>query len=187
MRIGVFLGSFDPIHIDHLKVIGKTINKGILDVLYVVPAVHNPWKEHEPAPYNVRCEMVRLAVEPFNTQQKRAVITSEIEQHISHKHGGKQSVYSFETLNEIRLMHKPTDEFYIVCGDDVKDSIHKWKNYQEDIKPYWNLLSFGRPDGTCSSTQIREMVAENKEIYPLVPQSVRGLIIKYSLYGCNKL
>lgn len=51
MKIGLFLGSFDPIHIGHISIISSVLNAGFVDKVIVIPAWHNPFKEHSPASF----------------------------------------------------------------------------------------------------------------------------------------
>ena len=54
MKIGLFLGSFDPIHIGHISIISSVLNAGFVDKVIVIPAWHNPFKEHNPASFMKR-------------------------------------------------------------------------------------------------------------------------------------
>lgn len=54
MRVGLFLGSFDPIHIGHISIITTVLNANLVDKVIIIPAWHNPFKEHNPAPFMKR-------------------------------------------------------------------------------------------------------------------------------------
>lgn len=66
MRVGLFLGSFDPIHIGHIAIVTTVLNANLVDKVIIIPAWHNPFKEHNPAPFmkvlpihkrNYKCSM----------------------------------------------------------------------------------------------------------------------------------
>lgn len=57
MRVGLFLGSFDPIHIGHISIVTTVLNANLVDKVIIIPAWHNPFKEHNPAPFMKRWEM----------------------------------------------------------------------------------------------------------------------------------
>ena len=177
MRIGAFLGSFDPIHNDHLKVISDVLNSKKVDRLLVVPAFHNPWKKHNPAPFGLRCMMIAAATHPY---LEMGAYLYPIESYLAKK---DRPVYSYMTLNAIRKAYFPDDEFFIVCGEDVANVINKWAKYDEFIAPYWKPLVVKRPEGTCSSTEVRNRVKNKQDISMMVPESVNEIIIENSLYG----
>lgn len=177
MRIGAFLGSFDPIHNDHLKVVSDVLNNKKVDLLLIVPAFHNPWKKHNPAPFGVRCLMIAQAIRPFMEIGARL---SPVEKELS-KEG--KPVYSYMTLNAIRKRFNPDDEFFIVCGEDVANALSNWAKYDKYIAHYWKPLVSDRPEGTCSSTDIRNRIKNKQDISTMVPECVNKIITENSLYG----
>ena len=66
MKIGLLLGSFDPIHIAHINIASCVLNGGLCDKVLFVVAQHNPWKENNPAPFDVRCDMINASIEAFD-------------------------------------------------------------------------------------------------------------------------
>lgn len=195
------MGSFDPIHIGHINMIRAALN--FVDKVIVVPSGHNPWKKNEPAPFALRVEMIRKSILPFDD----AVDVSDIEGYF------EPPYYANKPLNHFKKEYK-YDELYIICGSDTVDKIPLWKNAENDILPFYKVLSLDREsngntikegiieektavygDGkqyeyinlsinpiTVSSTDIRQLIKDNKPTYPLLPTSVYEIINNYKLY-----
>lgn len=62
MKIGVLLGSFDPIHIGHIAIVSKVLNEGLVDKVLFLPAVQNPWKHRKVVNVDLRADMIRSAM-----------------------------------------------------------------------------------------------------------------------------
>ncbi len=193
MKIGLSLGSFDPIHISHVNMASCLINSNVCDKVLFVVAQHNPWKKHNPCPYELRCKMVEEAIKPLG--EKCEVCMFE--------EGEKSPVYSYIPITKA-LQAYPNDELYIICGTDMIETIPHWKNYETHIKGKVGLIEFKRNqtvDGNLpfqisdegyirigahlmdmSSTMIREMVKNGMNPYPYVPQNVWEIIKDNNLY-----
>ena len=199
MKIGLLLGSFDPIHIAHINIASCVLNSKLCDKVLFVPTKHNPWKEWNAAPFDVRCEMISASLRPFGDKCELCDLEKEIE----------PPTYSYKVLDLIREKY-PTDELYLVVGSDTLESLRLWMKYEEKIKPYFKVISVERDsvllniDGNlpflvnnknndlkgiapltmvASSTVIRNMVANGMNPYPYVTENVLELIKKYNLYG----
>lgn len=64
-KIGLLLGSFDPVTAAHVAIAACAVNSGLCDKVLFVVAKHNPWKKEEPAPFDLRCKMIEEAIKPF--------------------------------------------------------------------------------------------------------------------------
>lgn len=215
MKIGILGGTFDPIHLGHLRSAEEIGRKLGLEKVYLVPSSSPPHKiNRSVASFDHRFAMVRLAVgdsdmlEAMDLEGKRPGLS-----------------YSIETLREFHDMLRPTPELFFILGMDAFLEIKSWKEYAklfdhahfviiqraghppERIEPFiLSLLSgvkktrdpdlFVTPSGTSimlvaptlmdiSSTRIREMVMNGKSIRFLVPESVRHFIMKKGLYGSH--
>lgn len=62
MKIGILLGSFDPIHIGHIAIVSKVLNEGLVDKVLFLPAVQNPWKHRKAVSVDLRSNMIRSAM-----------------------------------------------------------------------------------------------------------------------------
>ena len=201
MKIGLFLGSFDPIHISHVSVIAQVLNNNIVDRVLVVPVVQNPFKVAQPASFDLRCQMIQVEIDKLN-----AVFSDKIA-----IHRGEEEIespnYSYKILTKIRE-DNPNDELFIICGTDVIEQIDRWKNFKSDILPYFKYIEIGRniayvEDGVfdidvdggtinvtrqpnslydASSTSVREMCRLGECPIPYVSPEVYSIIINNNLY-----
>jgi nicotinate-nucleotide adenylyltransferase len=203
-KIGLILGSFDPIHIAHINIASCVLNSGLCDEILFVVAKHNPWKKNEPAPFDVRCDMVQLSITPFGGACKVCELEKDIE----------PPTYSYKVLTKIREQY-PDDELYLITGTDTFSKLPRWKNWKTDIEPYFKVICVDRCSSNpkdiglekdksfvlgafdcqighvanitprvldVSSTIIRSMVANNENPYPLITKDVLNIINRYKLY-----
>ena len=208
MRIGLLLGSFDPIHIAHINIAACVLNGGLCDKVLFVVAQHNPWKENNPAPFEVRCNMVEASLQAFNGKCELCDLEKDIE----------PPTYSYKVLNEI-IARYPNDEIFLICGSDTVNGITQWKKFETDIKDKVGIIEIKRNDGTeiestrmpyfihqgnredltnkefwyvktqrmdMSSTLIRNMISKGMTPYPYVTKEVLEIIEKFNLYKNGK-
>jgi len=204
MKIGLLLGSFDPIHIAHVNIASCAINSGLCDKVLFVVAKHNPWKKHEPAPFELRCEMIAASIEAFGDKCEVCTLEKDIE----------PPTYSYKVLEKIREKY-PNDELFIICGSDTIDAVTQWKKFETDIKNKVGFIEVKRNDGTeidndklpfiiyegsrnsyttkgfwyvkmqrmdASSTLVRNMIAKGMNPYPYVTKETLEIIKKFNLY-----
>jgi nicotinate-nucleotide adenylyltransferase len=211
LRLGILGGTFDPIHLGHLR-LAEEVGEGFsLDRVYLLPAASPPHKGGRTVtPFHHRFEMTRLAVEgspllaAFDLEARRQGLS-----------------YSIETLKEFHRLYPSNLELFFVLGTDAFQEIETWKHYRElfgyahfvvvqrpGIPPRQveeRLFSLGAPfrkeeenrfigpsgnqviyvEATLmdiSSTRIREKTSEGKSIRYLVPECVRCYILTYGLY-----
>lgn len=188
-KIGLFFGSFNPIHIGHLIIANYMANYTDLDEVWFVVSPQNPFKEKKNLGnmYD-RLEMVNLAIE--GTEKLRAC---DIEFSLP------RPSYTIDTL--IHLAEKyPTKEFSLIMGEDNLASFPKWKNADILLRDY-RIVVYPRPeyDGgvlkdhpsvvvtetpimELSSTFVRQAVKAGKNIRFYVPDKVIDFIEKTGLY-----
>ena len=201
MKIGLFLGSFDPIHVSHISVITQLLNDNVVDNILIVPVTQNPFKVAQSAPFDIRCHMIQVEIDKLN-----AVFHDKIA-----IHRGEEEIespnYSYKILTKIRE-ERPNDELFIICGTDVIEQIDKWRNFKSDILPYFKYIEIGRSvayteDGVfevtvdggsimvikqpnsiynISSTIIREMCRMGECPIPYVSPEVYSIIVNNELY-----
>lgn len=176
MTIGLYFGSFNPIHIGHMAIANYMVEYGDLDQLWFVVSPHNPLKEKKSLlKDHHRLEMVRLAIE--GDDRLRA---SDIELHLP------RPSYTINTLTYLEEKH-PENEFRLIMGADGLNTFHKWKHADLITEKYHRLI-YPRP-GTdpasttgltnativdapmmeISSSFIRKAIREGKDIRHLVP------------------
>lgn len=188
-KIGLFFGSFNPIHIGHLIIANYMAHYTDLDEVWFVVSPQNPFKEKKNLGnmYD-RLEMVNLAIE--DTERLRA---SDIEFSLP------QPSYTIDTLIHLKERY-PQKEFSLLMGEDNLASFPKWKNADIILRDY-RLVVYPRPeyDGgelkkhpsvvltdtplmELSSTFVRQAVKAGKSIQFFVPEKVIDFIEKKGLY-----
>lgn len=191
MKIGLYFGTFNPIHVGHLIIANHMAEHADLDQVWMVVTPHNPLKKKATLldDYH-RLQMVYLATEDFPK-----IKSSDIEFKLS------QPNYTVNTL--IHLQEKfPDNEFSLIMGEDNLKSLHKWKNYEvilahHDIYVYPRISSetdnlelknhpkihlIDAPVVEISSTFIRDNVKKGKNIQPLLPNKVWEYIDHNNFY-----
>lgn len=110
MKIGVYVGSFNPVHIGHIKIVNELINKKILDRIIIIPT-QNYWDKQNLIPLNHRVNMLRL-IENENIE-------------INDKYSNFE--YTYQIMNELKNKYL-NDELYLIIGADLLPEFHLWKN-----------------------------------------------------------
>lgn len=191
MQIGLFFGSFNPIHIGHLIVANTIAESNEVGQVWFVVSPQNPFKKkHTLAHEFDRIHMVRLAI---GDNPKFNVTDIEFRM--------PQPSYTIDTLTYLSEKY-PQHQFSLIIGTDNLASLPKWKNY-EQILNYYSILVYPRPDVelpastllthpnvkiieapllAISATYIRHCVQQNKSIRYLVPQEVADYIHAKKLY-----
>ena len=151
MKIGIYGGSFNPVHFGHVGVARKAIADLGLDRLVVVPASVSPFKTDValPAmPWN-RVELVQAA---FREVEKAVVDLREIER------GGVS--YAIDTVREIAA-ENPGAELFFIVGEDSVPGISMWKD-SEELQKLCTFKSYPRTPE--SSTEIRRLFEDGKVV-----------------------
>ena len=188
-RIGLFGGSFDPIHMGHLLVAVAAREELGLDRLFFVPAAQSPFKpERQPTPASQRLRLLRLAL--------AGMAWSEIDdQEI--KRGGIS--YTIDTVKDYTRRFPKADLFYLV-GADHASQLHKWRAADE-LAQLVQFVVIPRPGqastvvpqpfrcqqlagfpAAISSSEIRARVRKGLPLEPLVPAAVAEAIRNNGLY-----
>ena len=189
MKIGLFFGSFNPLHVGHLIIANYMATQTDLQQVWLVVSPQNPLKQKNSlARDRDRLNMVQLAVE--NNPLLRA---SDIEFKLP------KPSFTIDTLTYMGEKH-PQHEFTLIMGGDNIATLQKWKNYElllrgYDIyvykRPQYDLGElalqprvkvFEAPVMEISATYIRNCILENKSIQYLVPDSVKQYIEESRLY-----
>jgi nicotinate-nucleotide adenylyltransferase len=199
-RIGVFGGSFDPVHMGHLTIAQDAVEQLELDRLIFVPAAIPPHKQGQAlADGQQRLEMLRLA-----TEGNLSFEVSDMEL----RRGGVS--YTFDTMRQIQFEH-PGAELFFIVGLDSLTILHSWMNVEqllemctivpfarggEDIEKVaaqiqlsnvWKTRLLERliriHEVEISASEIRMRLAEGLSIRYLVPPEVEMYIAEHGLYG----
>ena len=198
MRVGVFGGTFDPIHLGHLAAARAIQTTLKLDKVIFVPA-GQPWmKAGTPvSPVKHRVEMVRLAV-----ARRKAFELSTVE---ADRPGPS---YAVDTMDTLRRQLGSSSDLFFLLGSDALMDIAKWKEPQRLIQ-LCQLVAFARPgfglpvigdleaavpgvsqrvifvevpQRDIRAIAIRQRIAEGRSIQRLVPRAVERYILEHDLY-----
>lgn len=188
-KIGLFFGSFNPIHTGHLIIANYMANHTDLEEVWFVVSPHNPFKKKESlSTMYDRLEMVNLAIE--NAEKLRS---STIEFALP------QPSYTIDTLIHLKEKY-PDKEFILLMGSDNLHSFPKWKNHGMILRDY-HIYVYPRPGHAghelekhpsvtithtplmeLSATFIRQSVKAGKDIRYFVPDKVLEFIDSKGLY-----
>jgi len=151
-RLGVFGGTFNPIHIGHLVVAEEIREKFDLDRVLFIPSYLPPHKSVDIAPANHRLSMVRAAIKgnPFFG-------VSDIEIRRSEKS------YTIETLKSLR--EQTEAEFFFLIGTEAFLQIHTWKD-PEGLFEYTNFVIMERAGREITSEELDDYLKELEEVFP---------------------
>lgn len=191
MKIGIFSGSFNPIHIGHLILGSYIVEYTDIDQVWFMVTPHNPLKEQDSLLDEAeRLKMVQLATEPYGSK----LLASDFEFLLP------RPSYTVDTFKALK--HKyPEHEFSLIIGGDNWDTFSNWKNYDEIIRNY-KIIVYPRlgarlnvsqklkgkveildsPIIEISSTEIREGIEEGRNIRPYLPVEVYKYIETNNLY-----
>lgn len=189
MEIGLFFGSFNPIHIGHLIIANYMANHTSLDQVWLIVSPHNPLKKKGDL-INMydRLEMAKLA-----TENARNIKVSDVEFSLP------QPSYTIDTLTHLKEKY-PEHQFTLIMGSDNLASLRKWKNYELLLRDY-KIAIYPRPGHEdqelashpsvtitetplmeISSTFIRRSIKAGKNVQYFLPDNVLDFIESKNLY-----
>lgn len=189
MKVGLYFGSFNPVHAGHMIIANYMLACAGIDRLWFIVSPHNPLKEKNTLLADRhRLELVRLAIGDNNKMK-----ASDIEFQMP------QPSFTIHTLTYLKEKH-PDYSFYLIMGSDNLATLHKWKNYEEILKQH-RILVYPRPksDGgplkahphvemvdaphvEVSSTFIREAIKAKKDVRYYVPPAAWEYIREMHFY-----
>ncbi|MBA4493076.1 nicotinate-nucleotide adenylyltransferase [Paenactinomyces guangxiensis] len=193
MKVGIFGGTFDPIHMGHLLLAQQALEEVPLDHVWFIPASEPPHKQDKQiTPSDHRVRMVELAIE-----NNPAFCLSRIE---LDRQGPS---YTVDTVQELAETY-PNHQFFLLVGADMVKDLPHWYKIKK-ILQFVQVIALGRPgvdleplaadiaasvtwisggiETNLSSTLIRHRVAQGKTVRYLVPDSVCQYMKEHGLYG----
>lgn len=191
MKVGLYFGTFNPIHIGHLIIANHVAEYSGLDQIWMVVTPHNPLKKKDTLLDDYqRLQLVFLATEDYPK-----IKPSDIEFKLP------QPNYTMNTLAHLEEKY-PQHNFSLIMGEDNLKSLHKWKNYDIILQNYevyvYPRISSGEDNLTfknnpkihfidapiveISSTFIRQNIKNKKNVRPLLPEKVWEYIDHNNLY-----
>lgn len=190
MRIGLFFGTYNPIHVGHMVIANYMVEFTDLDRIWIVVTPQNPFKEKQSmlADYH-RLQLVRVAIGDDNRFK-----ASDIEFNLP------QPNYTIHTLTYLKEKY-PENEYVLVMGADNLKHFHKWKNWEEILLDH-DLFVYPRVEGNnvgellqhprvhfheapimqISSSFIREAISQKKDVRHYLSKEVYEYITEMHFY-----
>ncbi|MBP2833379.1 nicotinate-nucleotide adenylyltransferase [Aquimarina sp. U1-2] len=190
-NIGLYFGTFNPIHIGHLVIANHMAEFSDLDEIWMVVTPHNPFKKKSSLLDNHhRYEMVFRATDSYPKLKP-----NDVEFKLA------QPNYTVHTLAHLQEKY-PQYQFNLIMGEDNLKNFHKWKNYEvllnshkiyvypriakgnieNEFKNHHNIHRVDAPIMEISSTFIRKSIASSKNVRPLLPSTVWRYIDEMNFY-----
>ena len=179
MKIGIFPGSFNPVHIGHLALANYIVEYNEFDEIWFLITPHNPLKKKsELIDQELRLKWLDKSIGDY---PKFKTCTIEWDM--------PQPTYTINTLQKLRIMH-PEHVFELIIGSDNWETIHRWKDYQTILKNFktWiyprlgtgkiifnhpNVRMIkGAPKLEASSTFIRKAIRRGKDVRFFLPSGI---------------
>ncbi|MBF8149726.1 nicotinate-nucleotide adenylyltransferase [Winogradskyella sp. F6397] len=191
MKIGLYFGTFNPIHVGHLTIANHLAEHSDMDQIWFVVTPLSPFKKKRSMLDNYhRLELVHLATKDYDKLRP-----SDIE------FGLKQPNYTIDTLTYLFEKY-PKHEFALIMGEDNLKSFHKWKNYElilenhniyvyprisegkidTQFNNHPKVIKIDAPIMELSSTFIRNEIKDGKNVRPMLPENVWQFIDEMSFY-----
>ncbi len=190
MKVGLFFGSFNPVHIGHLILADAVLDRARLDEVWLVVSPQNPFKNkksllHEQDRYDLLVQAIG------DNDRLRA---SDVEFRLP------RPSYTIDTLDALQKKH-PKHQFSVIMGGDNLTHFEKWKDY-ERILTHYGILVFPRPGAVppqdlvhhpaislvdtplleVSAAFIRTCLREGRSVRYLLPDAVLATILRKGFY-----
>jgi nicotinate-nucleotide adenylyltransferase len=151
-KIGLYFGSFNPVHIGHLAIAGYVTEFTDINQVWFVVSPHNPLKKKE----TLLADHHRLYMTQLAIGDNDKLKASDIEFKLP------VPSYTIDTLTHLREKY-PKNEFVLVMGEDNLYTLHKWKNAEELIKRY-QVYVYPRPDTEKPSSPVLDQLLQKAKI-----------------------
>lgn len=190
MRIGIYGGSFNPIHLGHEKVVLYVLEKLKLDKIIVIPVGIPSHKENNLKDSFFRLELCKKVFEEYKNVEVSDIEIKE-----------NKISYTYDTLLRIIELYGKENQYYEIIGEDSFEYFETWKNFQEILKLSTlvvlkrknfnksmgkikdkNIIFLDNPFFNFSSTEIREKIKKNENVEKFLNHKILDLILKNKDY-----
>jgi nicotinate-nucleotide adenylyltransferase len=189
MKIGLFFGSFNPVHCGHMVIAGYMSEYTDLDQVWFVVSPHNPLKLKQ----TLLQDYHRLALVKIAIGNNRKIKASDIEFKLP------KPSYTIHTLAYLKEKY-PDHQFVLILGSDNLNTFKKWKNYEQileecelyvyprretdggELKDHPKVKITDTPLMEISSSFIREAIKNNKDVRYMMPEKVSDYIEEMNFY-----
>ncbi len=189
MKVGLFFGSFNPVHVGHMIIANFMAQHTDLDQVWMVVSPQNPFKKRA----SLAKDYDRLHLIELATEDNPLLKTSNIEFSLP------KPSYTVDTLAYLKEKH-PNNSYVLIMGGDNLGNFHKWKNYEVILKnheiyvykrPSYELGElvghpqisiFEAPLMKISSSYIRKEIQAGKSVRYLVPDAVEKHLLESGMY-----
>ncbi|MDX9790174.1 MAG: nicotinate (nicotinamide) nucleotide adenylyltransferase [Candidatus Kapaibacterium sp.] len=200
MRIGLYGGSFNPVHNAHISMAQEFINIMQLDKLIVMPAYSSPFKK----------DLIKEVRDADRLQMLKIAFRAFDDVYISDFEIIKEGIsYTIDTVKFIRNKYGISNEFYMLIGYDQLYSFHKWKDWKQIlclikicaalrnpeknvtldeeldnylIKSNYHIRFLNNKPLDISASKIRENISQGQDVSSLLPSEVQDYIKTHNLY-----
>lgn len=189
-RVGIYSGSFNPIHLGHVRLAEFICSENLVDEVWLMVSPLNPLKQGQ----TLESDAHRLAMAKIATTHCPKIQPSDFEFYLPKPN------FTYRTLSQLRTVY-PDCDFTLIVGSDNWLIFDKWRNWQEIIDEF-GLLVYPRPGydvdesnmpanvrllaeapvTDLSSTEIREALTSGKDTSEMLNSAVRDYIISNGLY-----
>jgi nicotinate-nucleotide adenylyltransferase len=188
-KVGLFFGSFNPVHVGHMIIANYMVEHSDLEEVWIVVSPHNPLKEKKSLANDYdRLHLVQLAI-----GENPNIKASSIEFNLP------KPSYTIDTMAYLKEEY-PDTPFVLLMGGDNLENLHKWKNYELLLRDYeiyvYKRPSYGpskykkhpkvriyeAPQMNISATFIRRSLREGKSVQYLVPDAVFKYLESSNMY-----
>jgi len=178
MKIGLFFGSFNPVHNGHLAIAEYVAKQKLFDQIWLVVSPNNPLKDkNDLIPEKERFNMVKLAI-----QHLPYLYACDVEFSLP------KPSYTINTLHFLENQH-PNDVFSLILGNDNMDNFHLWKNHEEILERFMiyvyprnnevvkkkihpHIVYLDAQLLPVSATEIRNLLKQGKPVTEFLPDAV---------------
>ncbi len=193
MKIGLYFGSFNPVHIGHLAIANYFVEFTAIDQVWFIISPHNPLKKKD-----------TLLLDQYRYDLLLAAINNDERFHVSDiEFRMPKPSYTIDTLAYLAEKY-PQYEFVLLMGSDALPTFHKWKNHEVitekysryiyprpgfesvNIHQHKNITLVDAPHIQISSSFIRESLKTGKDIRHFLPTGIYDFIVKKGFYTRKK-